>query len=265
MSDDARAPVRPKSPEYFMTIFATSMSLFTIAISVYICVRLLLAARRTRGAAEFAMGTYQLFVVAAIVVYTVVRVLAQRGQTEDLFRIVAGANLLIALGVVALAVGVWRIYRPSQTWAAVLCSGFSIAVLIGWAWTSVGEILPTTAAATTSNAFFVATRSAVYLWGGFEGFHYHRMMRRRVALGLGDPVVAHQILLWGFFSLAMGSLAVTTLAAGYLLGDAYSTWTPALFMTPVVSLIASICLWLGFFPPASYRRLVGSRTAIATA
>ena len=248
-----------------MEQFATLTSLFSIVLSIYVCVRLLLVARRTRGAAEIAMGTYQLLIVSAIVVYAVVRGIAARGQTDGVFALVVGANLLIALGVVALAVGVWRIYQPSNSWAAVLCGVLSVAVIGGWAWTSVGEIVPTTAAATPSNAFFVCARSAVYLWGGFEGLRYHRMMQRRVALGLGDVVIAHQILLWGCFSLTMGSLAVSNLAAGVILGAAYGTSIPVLFVTPVASLVASICLWLGFFPPASYRRLIGGQEASTAA
>jgi hypothetical protein len=85
------------------------------------------------------------------------------------------------------------------------------------------------------------------------------MMQRRVSLGLGNAMIAHQILLWGLFSLAMGTLAVSTLTAGLILGDAYASWTPGLFLTPAVSLVASICLWLGFFPPASYRRLIAGK------
>lgn len=248
-----------------MEFIATLTSLFSIVLSVYVCARLLMSARRTRRAPEIAMGTYQFLVVAAIVTYTVVRVLAMRGQTDDIFALVVGANLLIALGVIALAVGVWRIYRSSSAWGGALCGAFSVAVLGGWAWTSVGEILPTTAVPTPSNAFFVCARSSVYLWGGIEGLRYYRMMRRRVALGIGDVVIAHQILLWGCFSLAMGSLAVSTLTAGFVLGDAYGTWIPGLFLTPVVSLVASVCLWLGFFPPASYRRWIGGHEAATPA
>lgn len=240
-----------------MELFSYIASLLTIVLSVYVCIRLVAVARRTRGAAEVAMGTYQLLVVLAIVIYAIVRVLFARGQLENLFSLAVAANMLIAFGVVALAVGVWRIYRPSDRWASVLCGVLSFWVVAGWLATSLGDVLPTTSVATPSNAFFVTGRSAVYLWGGIEGLRYHRMMRRRVALGLGDAVVAHQILLWGFFSLAMGSLAVSTLTAGFIMGEAYVTWTPGTFLTPIVSLVASVCLWLGFFPPASYRRFIG--------
>jgi len=247
-----------------MESFASLTTLFSLAslvLSIYVCVRLLMAAQRTRGAAEIAMGTYQLMIVGAILVYWVLRILVARERVEHVFQVAVFANLLIALGVVAMAVGIWRIYRASSQWAAVLCGVLSVVVLAGWAWTSVGNVLPITAATTPSNTFFVSGRSAVYLWGGIEGLRYSMLMRKRVALGLGDPIIAHQIMLWGFFSLTMGSLAVCTLSAGYILGDAYDGSAASLFITPVASLVASICLWLGFFPPASYRRMIGGQEA----
>jgi hypothetical protein len=89
------------------------------------------------------------------------------------------------------------------------------------------------------------------------------MMRRRAALGLGDPVIAHRILMWGLFSLTMGTLAIASLTAGFALGDAYASWAPGPFITPALSLVASVCLWIGFFPPAAYVRVV-ARHAEAT-
>lgn len=235
---------------------ATIASLTTLALSVFVAIRLFMAAWRTRGAPEIAMGTYQGLVVSAIALYSYLLRIAPEAEPAHVFHLVVVANLLIALGVVALAVGVWRIYRATEPWAVVVC-GLGVAwVLSGWAWSSLGDVLPTTVAATPANAFFVTGRSAVYLWGAFEGFRYSAMLRRRAALGLGDPVVAHRILMWGLFSGTMGTLAVASLTAGFVLGDAYSSWTPGLFLTPVLSLVASVCLWLGFFPPAAYQRFV---------
>lgn len=248
-----------------MQEFAVVTSLSSLALSVFVGARLVWVALRTRGAPEIAMGTYQACVVGAIALYAALRDRFRADDPNALFGEVVFANLLIALGVVALAVGVWRIYRPSETWARNLCVALSLWVLGACWWTAMGDVLPTTVAATPANAFFVGGRSAIYLWGGFEGIRYHRMLRRRAAIGLGDPVIAHQILLWGVFSLTMGLLAVSSLSAGWVLGPAYAQWTPGLFLTPAITLIASICLWLGFFPPAAYRRFVAARSSPATA
>jgi hypothetical protein len=244
---------------------ATAASLATLALSAFVCVRLILAAVRTRGAPEIAMSTYQALVVAAIALYAVLRAQQAGALESSLFGWVVVANLLIALGVVALSIGVWRIYRSSEKWAGAACAALSLWVMAGWLWTSLGDTLPTTVAPTPANVFFVAGRSAVYLWGGFEGVRYHRMLRRRAAIGLGDRVIAHQILLWGLFSFCMGMLAIVSLTAGLVLREAYTQWAPGPFITPAVSLVASICLWLGFFPPAFYRRLVAGSAAPASA
>lgn len=249
-----------------MESIAAIAGLASLALSILVGVRLVVVALRTRGVPEIAMGTYQVLVVAAIGVYQVLVRRTDAGMDpNELFGQVVFANLLIALGVVALGVGIWRIYRPAEPWAGALCAGLGLWVLSGWLWTSAGDVLPSTVAATPANAFFVGGRSAVYLWGGFEGIRYHRMLRRRAALGLGDPVVAHRILLWGLFSLSMGLLAVTSLTTGWVLGPAYSQWLPARLITPGITLVASICLWLGFFPPKAYERLVAARVAPTTA
>jgi hypothetical protein len=242
-----------------MTQFAVVVSLTTLALSIFVAIRLFVVAFRTRGAPETAMGIYQGLIVSAIFLYTILTRMGPDLDPTVGFRLVVVANLMIALGVVALSVGVRRIYRPTEGWAVGLCYATVVWVIGGWAWSSMGETLPTTVAPTAANTFFVTGRSAVYLWGAFEGFRYHRMMQRRASLGLGDPVIAHRILLWGLFSFTMGSLAVASLAAGFALGDAYATSVPVRFITPVLSLIASVLLWLGFFPPAAYERLIARR------
>ena len=248
-----------------MQSFSTVMSLATLALSILVCVRLLIAAFRTKGTPEIAMGTYQLLVVGAIALYAALRGYFEARDYVNAFPWVVLANYMISFGVIALAVGVWRIYRPSQPWAQQLCAALSLWVLAGCTWTAFGEVLPTTVAPTPANAFFVSGRSAVYLWGSYEGIRYSRMMRKRGALGLGDPMIAHQILLWGCFSLTMGALAVTSLTAGWVLREGYTQSVPAQFITPTASFVASICLWLGFFPPAAYRRLIGASPSPAAA
>lgn len=249
-----------------MQSFVAAASLATLALSIFVGLRLLVAAARTRRAPEVAMGTYQALVVAAIALYAVLRSRAEDATDwSPFFGPVVVANLLIALGVVALAVGIWRIYRTDEPWAAPLCVALSVWVMAGWLWTSLGDIVPTTVAPTPANACFVSGRSAVYLWGALESVRFYLMMRRRARLGLGDPVVAHQVLMWGLFSLSMGTLAIASLTAGFVLREGYTTSTLAQLLTPTMSLIASICLWLGFFPPAFYRRFVAGGAAAADA
>ena len=248
-----------------MQSFGPIVSLASLALSILVCVRLLIVARRTRGTPELAMGIYQLLIVLAIAIYAALRGRFVAGDIAGTFPWVVFANYLISLGVISLAIGVWRIYRPTQGWAMALCAGLSVWVLAGCTWTAFGDVLPSTVAATPANAFFVSGRSAVYVWGGVEGLRYAQMMKKRASLGLGNPMIAHQILLWGCFSLTMGVLAVSALSAGWVLGDAYTLSVPAQLITPAATFVASICLWLGFFPPAAYRRVIAGRQVEATA
>jgi hypothetical protein len=106
------------------------------------------------------------------------------------------------------------------------------------------------------------------LWMMFESYRYYGSMRRRLALGLADPLVTNRFFLWGSASV----------------GTALATWTSSstLFLareTPMVVArapaaieiatatfgMATIALYyLTFFAPAWYREWIEGAAAAAT-
>jgi hypothetical protein len=94
---------------------------------------------------------------------------------------------------------------------------------------------------------------AGFLWTGIESIAYYGPMRRRLRLGLADPVVCDRIRLW-----AIGSLV----AAVSLCGLAFSMqmgWRAVNHPVPILSISAagfsvSITWYLAFLPPAFYLR-----------
>lgn len=244
-----------------MDFLAKVASWAALAISLLLAVRLLRMARRTGNAPEMAMGAYEAFIVLGMAAYISTRFVPGDGVLL-VFRLVVAANFLIACGVVALAFGVWRIYRAAEAWPKLVCAGLALWVLGSWAWTSAGEGLPLIASSSAANTVFVAGRTAVYAWGAFEAFRFHHQLRRRLALGLIEPLVVHQVLLWGVFCVCMGMTAVVMLASGYVLGDAVRSWRLGTLINAGLSFSASYCLWFSFFPPAFYRRRFIWRTAV---
>jgi hypothetical protein len=89
----------------------------------------------------------------------------------------------------------------------------------------------------------------IYGWAGAEALLYYGNARKRVALGLADPVVANKFALWGIYSASAGIvqlLFIVSLASpsGYTgLGSI------DIFMT----LIGVTALWIAFFPPRRYQ------------
>jgi hypothetical protein len=98
----------------------------------------------------------------------------------------------------------------------------------------------------------IGSRSAALLWLFFESASYARSMRRRLRLGLADPIVANRFVLWAIWT---GALALIPL---FVLG-----LRAALAVLGAGGATAVAAGWLAFFPPASYQRWIGAR-AVAT-
>ncbi|HEB89594.1 MAG TPA: hypothetical protein ENI85_08500 [Deltaproteobacteria bacterium] len=98
-----------------------------------------------------------------------------------------------------------------------------------------------------------------FLWNGVESSLYYRAMQRRLAIGLAEPETTHRFLLWALAS--WGSVAHIT-AILVIRASGLPIIAP-LPMTIIAtsSLVTSVCWWLAFLMPDSYRtRILGDRT-----
>jgi hypothetical protein len=118
--------------------------------------------------------------------------------------------------------------------------------------------------ALAASGWFVAVRVPSILalgWTGIEAFRQWRMARRRVALGIGDPVVSNRFALWcavGSFSTA-NNLVSTLLQAQGIGPVAHPLGATVIALSGLVS---SALLWLVFMPPARYQAWVIRRAAV---
>jgi hypothetical protein len=231
------------------------LSLGMVVLGMVLAFRLLRLAARNRTAPELAMGLYCLLVsIGALLFGLTLR--ADAAGSAAAFPLSAAYTLFIALAAFALAVGIWRIFRPGEAWARALAIGAGLWIGASW----VACILPgrpvLLADLTTANVFFVAGRVAVYLCGALEAFRYSAMLRRRVALGLADPVSAHQILLWGVAWLCVAGVAVGSVLIMQAMGRSSLESPVVLIGLSGLNVGAWICTWLAFFPPRAYQRWV---------
>ena len=107
---------------------------------------------------------------------------------------------------------------------------------------------------------------ATNIWVAFEPLLYHSRLRRRVRLGLAEPLVADRMLLWGLGSLARASLVFAgPIASAYLAGrgqaERLSLGASVLVLTTSLGLVTSVTYWLAFQPPRAYLRWVEARAA----
>ena len=247
-----------------MQLVVQVLGFATLALGVVLAVRLLRLAARTRSAPELAMGFYCLVVSIGTMLFAATLNALEQGSAAA--RPLSMAyTLCIGLGAFALAVGIWRIFRPGAAWARAL-------VFVAGAWLASTWLLCHLAGKpvlladpTPANAFFVAGRFTVYACGAFEAFRYGAQLRKRVAIGLADPVTAHQIRLWGLAWTCVAMIAGVPMFASGVLGMVLAQSSVLLLGVAALNAAAWVCTWLAFFPPAAYQRWVAGAGAGAQA
>jgi hypothetical protein len=247
-----------------MELVIRAFGIATVALGLLLGMRLLRLASRTRSAPELAMGLYCLLVSVGTILFaaTLNAIAAGSDRAAPLS---AAYTLCIGLGATALAVGIWRIFRPGEAWARALAIGAGVWLGASWLLCHLPGKPVLLSDATPTNALFVAGRAAVYACGAFEAFRYGAQLKRRVALGLADPVSAHQIRLWGIAWSCVTVIAAVPILVSLLLGAVSLDSLLALALLTGVNATAWICTWLAFFPPPAYQRWVAGAPSDAKA
>lgn len=242
-----------------MRLFATSGFVVMLASVLAVGLRLLWVGRRTRGAPELAIGTACLTLAAGGLTAHAIRSIGPANAIA--FPVMAASQLVIALGCVALGFGLWRIYRPASRVAPVACALLGVIALAGWAPALRHGVPMNPLDPTPENLVLSLVRLGVYSWAAVEGFQYNAKLRRRLALGLADPLIANQFLLWGI------SGGLSALGSGVLLFTSFGLgingveWPPSALFLSVSGGASGVALWCAFFPPAALRRrIAGKRT-----
>jgi hypothetical protein len=232
------------------------ISAFAIA-SLVVGVRLLWLARRTRQFPELMIGAS--FLLAGFLGLALT-LLGRHGPFADGARVALSlaGTALGAAGYSLLAAFVWRVFRAGSAAGAL---GFGAAVLgfsagFGLQWSAAAAGVRDTVSAGTWLS--LATQAAVYVWASWESFHRAAMARRRVRLGLLEPLVAHRFLLWGVGTAAVVGICVQM---GFALWSHGRALTGAHYLAiALLGFTCAIACWIAFLPPRAYaRRFAASR------
>ena len=102
-------------------------------------------------------------------------------------------------------------------------------------------------------------RTFAFAWVGVEGTRQALQMRRRLALGLVDPVVANRF--WLFAGFGWCAALMSCIGAVGAVAVPVASWTSdaVALTTSALGLAAAVWMWLAFFPPAAYRSWVAAR------
>jgi len=242
---------------------AGSLYLLTIAVVGF---RLVHLAYKSRGLPELLLGAGMILggVFGGPLEGAGVSATPELGPTIAGRMILVG-KILSVVGVTSHTCFIWRVFRPQTRWAMALVAvivGLLLAGFVGY-WINgtyvTGEI---------SLLWFwvnLLAQLGVSLWLVVEGYTYYRQMKRRLALGLADPVLCNRFLLWSLAGVATIVVLLTSIPPTFLDPDKYALLlTTDLFVFSASGVIVSILYFLTFFPPAAYRRLLQASTEAAT-
>jgi hypothetical protein len=173
------------------------------------------------------------------------------------------SHVAIEAAVLGLALFVWRVFRPASSAARAFVGAVAVVSGALTLW-----LVATPHAAQESSGLALAlnaSRAVPVLWAFVECTRYARLMRRRLALGLADPLVTNRFVLWSVWTGALGFAALALFAVrGRAFWLSLQGVDPRLAMPaaiPVTAAVvglavasAGVAVWLAFFPPAPYRR-----------
>ena len=106
------------------------------------------------------------------------------------------------------------------------------------------------------------------LWTLAEPLLYFAALRKRLRLGLAEPIVVDRFLLWGigsvarFAMLAIGAFAMLRLTGSA--SDLAAVAAPTFLASGLAGIYVAISYWLAFFPPRAYLAVVAARYHRAT-
>lgn len=229
-----------------------------VAVGAAVGAKLLWLARRTRGLPELLIGG-ALLLLSAVAWPLLLLVNAEGALSEPALR---GAHAVAALcmgaGWSAVFVFTWQVFRPDERWArtfalAGICVELVAAGLVALRALTLEDPAALRAPSRAGLALLFGAQ-ALYVWTALEAFRYRALLRRRIPLGLAEPLVADRFGKWGWTGVfGLGSLTPGVIAqlSG---GDPSSPGSH--LVVGVCGLATSAALYLAFLPPASYARFV---------
>ncbi len=228
-------------------------------VALVVGARVLLLARRTRELPELLMG---IGVLGIGPVGFGLLVIGQQLQTSHplVFQILVGtASVAISSGVLAKLIFNWRVYHPTSAAvrALVISGGLLLFGLVLYSGVAFGF---TDAGPLTPQALIRSwLQVGCLLWGAGESFAYWLKMRRRIRIGLADPVIANRFLMWAIGAFAAGWGTAVGIVGQMVTGVEMlrSPWIMA--SSSLHGLVAAIAIALAFIPPSSYLRYIRSR------
>ena len=249
-----------------MQAFAALAALLAMAVGSGIGFRLIRVAQRTQGVPERLMGS------AFLAMFALGYPCAFASRAPGVVGTPVGVALF-GMGLLAIigAIGcfysfTWRVFRPEAPWARGLLIGAALGGCLTFAgtihalWGVSGR--EAVVIALRPWAFAILLLCLIpFAWSAIESGLYYRVMRRRQALGLAEPITTNRFLLWALAA-TLACVLVLVLAAFRAAGVPILSAAPTLFSA--FGMTGTISLWyFAFAPPLWYQRRLAQAGASA--
>lgn len=242
---------------------AVGVVTFTV-VALVIGLRMLISWTRTREVTELLVGLPLLCLGPLAFPSGIIGFRTLETAPQVAIPLIGFAALMLAIGGCCPAIFTYRVFRPRSGFARGAAIALPIVLALDW-------ILRCSTGGFDyrsihyDSLFYLPwiLRIAALSWAGGESLRYWRLMRRRLALGLADPVVTNRFALWG---IGIGCGAISTLLALLsivLTSDAVGLDARYSLGISAVALISAITLFLAFLPPQRYIRFLEARAESA--
>jgi hypothetical protein len=185
--------------------------------------------------------------------------LAEFSKTTALY-VMLGSDVLERLALIALAVFIWRIFGI-QSLPRALVLGATVMVVTGeWLYTLWSQRWPDSVLPWYASVARQIVFSVPFIWSTVEAGLEHLKSRRRLALGLVDPVTTNRLLLWtegcAFFSIICFLEAGATAASTETL-----LFSSLRVVQGILYAVIAVLVILILFPPTRYLDWISVRAS----
>ncbi len=223
-----------------------------VLASLVVGTRILLLAKRTGGVPETLIGASLVIAGGFGTGGSVLPLLWTSLDANSAYVVFQFSSVASHVGYALLFFFVWRVFRPTDASAAALffvCVGVLAVGATGLGLTlELGESISRPAG---EGRFWLlvslVARFVGYAWASIESFRYSAMLKRRLRIGLGDPLTASRFYYWGVCTTAV-VLIWTNLAAEQLIPAVGDHQAITALISALLGFVVAGSLSFAFFP-----------------
>lgn len=227
--------------------------------------RLLWMSKRTRQLPEFILGL-GLFLMGGLGYPLTMLGEFGTGLADGTRAALVMSNQLCGVvGLTLLGAFTWWVFRRDDKIAAALVSATGATFIALFVWRAMTHgFTPIALGGLQAPLLHTLLTIAVLGVSGAESLRYHMQLRKRMRLGLADPLITDRFRLWAVGMLVAMSLSGIASLCNYF-DIAFNTTTIGILTTGVLGSVCAASIWCAFFPPRFYEGRVRARALSAQA